>query len=76
MSGIGIQALELYATDNDGLWDLYRIAGTDWLRAIPCDPESGRQECQFGTIDYVERVYPRRFGCLSNHTRVSDGKQI
>ena len=70
------ETLELYATHNDHLWDLYRIKGTDKLEAIPCDPNSGRQSCQFGNIDYVEFYYPRKFGTLAGYTRVSDCKQI
>lgn len=69
--------LQLYATDNNHLWDLYHSkSDPNYLLAIPCDPASGREPCGFGEIKYVELYLPRRLNKLVGYTRISDGKQL
>ena len=67
------EEVTLYATDNNGIWDLY-LNPHRHLDAIPRDVQ--HQECTFGNIDYVERILPRKLGRLAGYTRASDGKQL
>jgi hypothetical protein len=62
------QNVILYAIDNDHLWDLYETQ-YGYLVAIPCDPTSGRQECVWGSKDYLDR-FERRFDRKHSYTIV------